>query len=104
MVGSCMLQGIDPYAYLVDIAEKLPDWPSNRVHELTPKSWRASLEAAAIHHAIISEMVGGSAGRTRRRSVSTAHGYRFHHPVCPRGTGPFVRSLERDPQSPEWEV
>jgi transposase len=40
LIGSCMLQGIDPHAYLVDVLRELPEWPSNRVGELTPKAWR----------------------------------------------------------------
>lgn len=40
LVGSCMLQGIDPQQYLVDVLGRLPDWPANRVTELTPKAWR----------------------------------------------------------------
>ena len=40
IVGSCMLQGIDPFAYLNDIFSWLPDHPINRVQELTPRAWR----------------------------------------------------------------
>lgn len=39
LVGSCMLQGIDPQTYLKDILDRLPEYPSNRVHELTPAAW-----------------------------------------------------------------
>jgi len=40
LVGSCMLQGIDPHEYLVDILGRLPDYPATRVGELTPRAWR----------------------------------------------------------------
>ncbi len=40
LIGSCMLQGIDPHEYLVDILNRLPDYPINRVSELTPTNWR----------------------------------------------------------------
>ena len=40
LIGSCMLQGIDPHEYLVDILGRLPDHPATRVGELTPKAWR----------------------------------------------------------------
>jgi transposase len=40
LIGSCMLQGIDPHEYLVDILGRLPDLPLTRVGELTPKAWR----------------------------------------------------------------
>ncbi len=40
LVGSCMLQGIDPHEYLVDVLGTVLDHPINRVGELTPKAWR----------------------------------------------------------------
>lgn len=47
LIGSCMLQGIDPHAYLVDILGRLPDHPANCVHELTPMAWRRARETHA---------------------------------------------------------
>ena len=44
LVGSCMLQGIDPWLYLRDVLGRLPDHPINRVHELTPMGWRLARE------------------------------------------------------------
>ncbi|MEN8184221.1 MAG: IS66 family transposase [Myxococcota bacterium] len=40
LIGSCMLQGIDPHAYLVDVLPRVMDHPAHRIHEFTPKSWR----------------------------------------------------------------
>ncbi len=40
LVGSCILQGIDPHEYLVDVLGRLLDHPVNRVGELTPRAWR----------------------------------------------------------------
>ena len=42
LIGSCSLQGIDPWFYLRDVLDRLLDRPGNRVFELTPKYWRAS--------------------------------------------------------------
>ena len=47
LIQSCMLQGIDPHTYLVDVLGRLQDYPSNRVGELTPLNWRLARE----HHA-----------------------------------------------------
>lgn len=46
LVGSCMLQGIDPWVYLTDVLARLGDHPVNRVHELTPLAWRIAREGA----------------------------------------------------------
>jgi transposase len=44
LVGSCMLQGIDPWAYLFDVLNRLPDHPASRLEELTPRGWRLARE------------------------------------------------------------
>jgi len=46
LVGSCQLQGVDPWVYLRDVLDQLLDFPANRVVELTPKRW---LEARQHH-------------------------------------------------------
>lgn len=49
LVASCMLQGIDPHTYLVDVLGKIQDYLSTRVHELTPKAW-AKTQPQENHH------------------------------------------------------
>ena len=44
LIGSCMLQGIDPHEYFVDVLGRIQDHPSNRIRELTPKAWRIARE------------------------------------------------------------
>jgi len=46
LIGSCHLQGIDPWFYLRDVLDRLLDYPGNRLAELTPKNWRLARE----HH------------------------------------------------------
>ena len=40
LVGSCMLQGVDPQDYLVDVLGRVQDHGARRLGELTPRSWR----------------------------------------------------------------
>ena len=47
VIGSCMLQGVDPLVYLADVFDRLLDHPANRMHELTPLGWRLAREAEA---------------------------------------------------------
>ena len=35
------LQGVDPYAYLVDELQRISVHPASRVAELTPREWKA---------------------------------------------------------------
>ncbi len=48
LIGSCMLQGLDPAAYLYDVFCRLPSHPAKWVHELTPLNWRLALDAGDI--------------------------------------------------------
>jgi hypothetical protein len=40
LLGSCKLQGINPYDYLPDILQRLPEQPVNRLVELLPPLWK----------------------------------------------------------------
>lgn len=44
LIGSCMLQGIDPWLYLRDVLDRLPFHMVNRIDELTPRNWRLARE------------------------------------------------------------
>lgn len=51
LLGSCKLQGINPYEYLPDILQRLPEQPISRLVELLPPLWKpASTETAAIEN------------------------------------------------------
>lgn len=40
LLGSCKLQDINPYEYLQDVLETLPEHPVNRLSELLPPNWK----------------------------------------------------------------
>lgn len=40
LLGSCKLQGINPYDYLMDILQRLPLQPINRLQDLLPPFWK----------------------------------------------------------------
>jgi transposase len=42
LLGSCKLQGINPYEYLLDILQRLPEQPVNRLAELLPPLWKSA--------------------------------------------------------------
>ena len=44
LVGSCMLQGIDPGSYLYDLLCRLLDHLSRDIAALTPRNWRRARE------------------------------------------------------------
>lgn len=45
LVGSCAMQGIDPWVYLADVLSRINDHPVNRVDALTPLQWRLAKES-----------------------------------------------------------
>ena len=43
LIETCRLNGVEPFAYLCDVLEKLPTWPHRRLSELLPFNWKPSL-------------------------------------------------------------
>ena len=41
LIGSCMVNAIDPWLYLSDVLPRLNSWRAKRVLELEPAAWRA---------------------------------------------------------------
>jgi hypothetical protein len=41
----CTLQGVNAYDYLVDVLQCISGHPASRVHELTPREWKARFAA-----------------------------------------------------------
>ena len=44
LIASCKLHDIEPWAYLRDVLILVPDWPRERLLELSPKYWKQTLE------------------------------------------------------------
>ncbi len=40
LIGSARMNGLDPYAYLKDVLERLPSHPYYRIDELLPHRWQ----------------------------------------------------------------
>lgn len=40
LIGTCKLNGVEPYVWLSDVLRRLPNHPSNRVAELLPFNWK----------------------------------------------------------------
>jgi len=47
LITTCKLLGIEPFAYLRDVLERLPTHPAERIAELTPRKWLAARQDAA---------------------------------------------------------
>lgn len=43
LIQSAKLNGLNPHAYLRDVLERLPMHPDNRIDELLPNNWTASV-------------------------------------------------------------
>lgn len=51
LIQSARLNGLDPFAYLKDVLERLPTHKASRVGELLPHRWRPGNEAAPLRQA-----------------------------------------------------
>jgi transposase len=45
LVGTCKLNGVDPFAYLRDVLVRRHSTPPERIYDLTPRGWKAAIEA-----------------------------------------------------------
>ena len=43
LIHSAKLNGLDPYAYMRDVLERLPTQPASRIDELLPQYWQGQL-------------------------------------------------------------
>ncbi len=43
LLATCRLQGVDPYAYLVDVLQRISEYPATQVIDLTPRVWKTKL-------------------------------------------------------------
>lgn len=43
LIGTCLLNGIEPYHYLRKVLERIPEHPINRIEELLP--WNLGTKA-----------------------------------------------------------
>jgi len=59
LISTCVLHGVDPFTYLVDVLQRLETHPATKVHELTPRLWKekfsenpipATLDPAVCQH------------------------------------------------------
>ncbi len=44
LLQTCRLHGVDPYAYLVDVLQRVAVHPQSRLIELTPRLWKQHFE------------------------------------------------------------
>jgi tRNA(Leu) C34 or U34 (ribose-2'-O)-methylase TrmL len=46
LIENCRLHGVEPYAYLKDVLERLPRTTNQEVARLTPLNWQKARQAA----------------------------------------------------------
>ncbi|MEP7374682.1 MAG: transposase [Chitinophagaceae bacterium] len=39
LLGTCKMHGIEPYAWIKDVLQKIADHPINKIQELLPQNW-----------------------------------------------------------------
>jgi transposase len=48
LIATCVLHDVDPYAYLVDVLQRIDSHPQSRVSELTPRLWKEKFAEAPL--------------------------------------------------------
>ena len=52
LITTCVLQGVDPYTYLVDVLQRVATHPAAHVVELTPRMWKERFADDPIRSAL----------------------------------------------------
>ena len=52
LIGSCRLQGVDPYTYLVDVLQRIDTHLAKDVALLTPRLWKENFAQRPLRSAI----------------------------------------------------
>jgi hypothetical protein len=42
LIGTCIMNNINPYDWLEDVIEKINDYPVNKISELLPHHWKSA--------------------------------------------------------------
>ncbi len=42
LIGTCKMNGVDPWAWLEEVITRINNHPINRIHELLPHNWKKS--------------------------------------------------------------
>lgn len=48
LLVTCRLQGVDPYTYLVDVLQRISEYPAKQVIDLTPRVWKTKFADAPM--------------------------------------------------------
>ena len=48
LLGTCRLQGVNPFEWLHDVLDRVRDHPKERIAELTPRRWAAARREALL--------------------------------------------------------
>ena len=52
LISTCVLHGVDPWTYLVDVLQRLEIHPASKVNELTPRIWKEKFGENPIQAAL----------------------------------------------------
>lgn len=59
LVSTCVIQGVDPYTYLVDVLQRVADHPQSEVGDLTPRIWKEKFADQAIPSPALASLNSG---------------------------------------------
>ena len=51
LIENCRMHGVEPYAYLKDVLQRLPNTTNQEVDQLTPLKWKQARQSALKHAA-----------------------------------------------------
>jgi len=59
LISTCVIQGVDPYTYLVDVLQRVAEHPQSEVADLTPRIWKEKFVDQAMPSPALANSISG---------------------------------------------
>jgi len=59
LISTCVIQGVDPYTYLVDVLQRVAEHPQSEVGDLTPRIWKEKFADRAMPSPALASLNSG---------------------------------------------
>ena len=59
LISTCVIHGVDPYTYLVDVLQRVTDHPQSGVADLTPRIWKEKFADRAMPSPALANIISG---------------------------------------------
>jgi len=106
LISTCVIQGVDPYTYLVDVLQRGAEHPQSEVADLTPRIWKEKFAQRAIPSPALADSISGCVKGRRSLTGYISIAKQLRHKVPNSASCPGIQASasERDTPEPRREA